>query len=148
MSMRVYLYRKRRFRSGLSRMLAGGPTTGDEISDEDDPTDLEDWLPGKAQHRSRSTLSERGLQMARMDSDTRSLHGFFPGNTGRAHREPLAIEEGFGDARYARATLHGRGRAGSLTEGQLNSKSRSKQRNSTHSDMATQVCSAVYSSAC
>ncbi|BDA41728.1 probable regulatory protein viviparous-1 at N-terminal half [Coccomyxa sp. Obi] len=120
-------------------MLAGGAMPGEEVSDEDDPIDLEDWLPGKAQQRSRSTLSGRGLQMARLETDKHPLHGFFPGNTGRAHREPLAIEEGLGDAQYAQATLHGRGRAGSVTGGQrLNSKSRSKQRNSAHSDMAAQ----------
>ncbi len=122
---------------------------GEEVSDEDGPTDAEDWLPEKAQHGSRSTISDRGLHMARLDTDTRSLHDVFPGNTGRAHREPLAIEEEFGDARYARDTLHGRGRVGSVTGGQHRSrKSRSKQRNSTHSDMDAQVCSVVCFFAC
>ena len=122
-------------------MLAGDALPEEDISHEDNPTDLEDWLPGQAKQRSRSMLSDRGSKIARLESDTHSLHTLFPTNTGRADREALAIEEGFGDARYAQATLHGTGQTGGR---RLGSKSRSKQRNS----MAAQVCSAVCFSAC
>ena len=107
------LRRKRRFRSGLTRILTGGFAHGEEFSDEEyEEAAIDDWPPGKAPHRHRSSILDRAARKARLDSDTEQLqnakcrgidgHPFF--GDGRSNARKLAPEH---SRKLGASDLHG-----------------------------------------